>query len=365
MVLAMDLALKPNLRNSSLKMKVFSQSLDHEAILKIIPALWQGDKNIELNKVCEPQEADDKSIIFCEQERLLDAVQASAAGLIITNSTFQERLKGRPLLIVEKPYFSFMVLVDHWLKLESKDEEYRIHPTAVIDPSVRFEGDVSIGAYTSIGANTFLGNGVRIAEGCSVGENVNIASGTRLHPRVTIYESSKIGKNCIFHSGVVIGADGFGYQVYQGRQQKIPQVGNVVIGDEVEIGPNSTIDRATLGSTVIGNGTKIDNLVQVGHNCVIGQHSILCAQVGLAGSTTVGDFVYLAGQVGAAGHITIGSGAMVGAQSGIAADVPEKARYFGTPATDAMQAKRVIVAQKHLPEMLRAYQKTLKDKNND
>jgi UDP-3-O-[3-hydroxymyristoyl] glucosamine N-acyltransferase len=346
-------------------MKKFSQSLDHAAIIKIIPALWQGDKNIELNSVCEPHEADGKSIIFCEQERLLDEVKASSAGLVITNPAFKDRLGDRPLLIVEKPYFSFMVLVDHWLKLDDTDHEFQIHPTAVIDPSVRFEGEASIGAYVCIGANAFLGNGVRIAEGCSVAANVSIASGTRLFPRVTIYESCQIGKNCIFHSGVVIGADGFGYQVFGGKQQKIPQVGNVIIGDEVEIGPNTTIDRATLGSTVVGNGTKIDNLVQIGHNCEIGQHSILCAQVGLAGSTIVGDFVYLAGQVGAAGHITIGSGAMIGAQSGIVSDVPEKARYFGSPATDANQAKRLVVAQKYLPEMLRAYQKTLKDKNND
>ncbi len=346
-------------------MKRFTQSLDQQKIIKILPALWQGDKDIELDNVCEPHEADEKSIIFCEQGRLLEAIKACAAGLIITNADFQNRLGDRPLLIVEKPYLSFMLLVDHWLKLEAGEQSFKIHPTAIIDPSVRFKGEVSIGAYVSIGANTVLGNGVRIAEGCSVAKNVEIASGTHLFPRVTIYDSCKIGKNCILHSGVVIGADGFGYQVFEGKQQKIPQVGNVIIGDEVEIGPNSTIDRATLGSTVVGNGTKIDNLVQVGHNCVIGQHSILCAQVGLAGSTIVGDYVYLAGQVGAAGHITIGSGAMVGAQSGIAADVPEKARYFGTPATDAMQAKRLVVAQKYLPDMLRAYQKTLKDKNND
>lgn len=346
-------------------MKKFSQSLDYQKIIKIIPALWQGDKDIELNSVCEPHEADGMSIIFCEQERLLDTVKASSAGLIITNSAFQDRLGDRPLLIVEKPYFSFMSLVAYWLHLEAGHHEFQIHPTAIIDPSVQLEGEVSIGAYTSIGANTILGDGVRIAEGCSVAENVVVASGTRLFPRVTIYESCQIGKNSILHSGVVIGADGFGYQVYEGKQQKIPQVGNVIIGDEVEIGANTTIDRATLGSTKIGNGTKIDNLVQIGHNCIIGEHSILCAQVGLAGSTTVGDFVYLAGQVGAAGHITIGSQSMVGAQSGIAGDIPEKARYFGTPATDANQAKRVIVAQKHLPDMLRAYQKTLKDKNND
>ncbi|MCB5262285.1 MAG: UDP-3-O-(3-hydroxymyristoyl)glucosamine N-acyltransferase [Candidatus Cloacimonetes bacterium] len=346
-------------------MKRFSQSLDQAAIIKIIPALWQGDTSIELNSVCEPHEADGASIIFCEQERLLESIKASSAGLIITNAAFVDRLGDRPLLIVEKPYLSFMTLVAYWQGLEAGDQEYKIHPSAIIDPSVCFEGEASIGAYVCIGANAVLGNGVRIAEGCSVAANVAIGSGTHLFPRVTIYESCQIGKNSIIHSGVVIGADGFGYQVFGGKQQKIPQVGNVIIGDEVEIGPNTTIDRATLGSTVIGNGTKIDNLVQIGHNCEIGQHSILCAQVGLAGSTIVGDFVYLAGQVGAAGHIKIGSQAMVGAQSGVASDVPEKARYFGSPATDANQAKRLIVAQKHLPDMLRAYQKSLKDKNND
>jgi UDP-3-O-[3-hydroxymyristoyl] glucosamine N-acyltransferase len=174
-----------------------------------------------------------------------------------------------------------------------------------------------------------------------------------------------IGRKCIIHSGVVIGADGFGFLLMDGIQVKIPQVGNVVIHDDVEIGANSCIDRATLGSTVIGKGTKIDNLVQIGHNCVVGEHSILCAQVGLAGSTIVGDYVYLAGQVGAAGHITIGSRAMVGAQSGIAASIPAGAKYFGTPAIDANTMKRSIVAQKHLPEMYRSWQKQCKEEHNE
>lgn len=365
MVLVTALAKKPSRKTQNHDMKRFKLSLDPDTIIRITSATWQGDKNLSLSSVCEPAEADQSSIIFCEQERLIDQVMASKAGLVVTSSAFQARLGDRALLIVEKPYFSFMTLVAYWLQLEAGQQQYAIHPSSIIDPSVRFEGEAAIGAHAVIGGNSVIGDKVCIGEGCSIAENVRIGAGSRLYPRVTIYESSQIGKDCILHSGVVIGADGFGYQVFDGKQQKIPQVGNVIIHDEVEIGANSSIDRATLGSTVIGKGTKIDNLVQVGHNCVIGEHSILCAQVGLAGSTIVGDFVYLAGQVGAAGHITIGSRAMVGAQSGIAASIPEAARYFGTPAVDANQMKRMIVAQKHLPDMYRAYQKTLKGETRD
>jgi len=346
-------------------MKRFKSSLDAEKILSITQGSWEGPRNIALNNVCEAGEADSGSIVFCEQERLSEAVDASSAGLIITNPQFAARFGSRALLIVEHPYFSFMSIVAYWLQSDSGIHDPCIHPSAVIDPDARFEGEVSIGAYSVIGANVILGKGVRIGSGCSIGENVSIGAGSILHDRISVYSETLIGKRCEIHSGVVLGADGFGYMVIEGRQQKVPQVGNVVIHDDVEIGANSTIDRATLGSTVIGQGSKIDNLVQIGHNCVIGKHSVLCAQVGLAGSTIVGDYVYLAGQVGAAGHITIGSRALVGAQSGIAASIPEGARYFGTPATDANLMKRVYVAQKHLPDILRDYQKRIKDVKHD
>ncbi|MDZ4122092.1 MAG: UDP-3-O-(3-hydroxymyristoyl)glucosamine N-acyltransferase [Candidatus Cloacimonadaceae bacterium] len=162
------------------------------------------------------------------------------------------------------------------------------------------------------------------------------------------------------HSGVVIGSDGFGYILMQGRQQKIPQIGNVVIHNDVEIGAGTTIDRATFGSTVIGEGTKIDNMVQIGHNCTIGKHSIICAQVGLAGSTNVGDYVYLAGQVGVAGHLTIHDRAMVGAQSGVANDIEAGAKYFGYPARNADLTKRIMAVERYLPDMYRAYKNLTK-----
>jgi UDP-3-O-[3-hydroxymyristoyl] glucosamine N-acyltransferase len=346
-------------------MKRFKLALDAARIISMGAGSWEGNQDLTLDNVCEAHEADEKSIIFCEQERLVEQVKKSPAGLIVTNSDFAPRFAGRNLLISPKPYFSFMQIVASWLALDANAVEYDIHPTAIIDPGVRFEGEAAIGAYCVIGPKSVLGRGVRIGSGCKIGENVSIGANTILHNNVCLYDDTVIGKNCQLHSGVVLGADGFGYLVLDGTQKKIPQVGNVVIHDDVEIGANSTIDRATLGSTVVGQGTKIDNLVQIGHNCVIGRHSILCAQVGLAGSTVVGDYVYLAGQVGAAGHITIGSGSMVGAQSGIAGNIPENSRYFGTPAADANQMKRVYVAQKHLPDILRDFQKRMKDKAND
>lgn len=346
-------------------MKRFTKALSANEILAVTGGTWQNAMPASFDNVCEAGEADSASIVFCEQERLVESVSKSPAGLIITNAQFAANFGERPLLITDKPYFSFMRLVAWWLAMDQAHLPWGIHPSAVVDPSVRFDGEVAIAAACVIGPNVTLGKGVIIAEGCSIAANCTIGAGTRLYPNVSIYEDCELGKKCVIHSGVVIGADGFGFLLMAGVQQKIPQVGNVVIHDEVEIGANSTIDRATLGSTIIGKGTKIDNLVQIGHNCVIGEHSILCAQVGLAGSTIVGDYVYLAGQVGAAGHITIGSKAMVGAQSGIAASIPEGSKYFGTPAIDANSMKRMIVAQKHLPDMYRAYQKQVKEDSHD
>ncbi len=341
-------------------MKLFINTLDAQQLPSICGGNLQGDGR-PLNKVSEPSEADADTIVFLEQEKQLDSVQQSKAGLIITTADYAPKLQGRSLLVVDKPYFALMVLITYWLRLDNKNRAYNIHPSAVIADDIRYEGEVAIGPNVVIGSGCTLGKGAIISEGCSIGQNVAIGAGTKLLPSVTVYEDCFIGKNCILHSGVVIGADGFGFMLMNGEQQKIPQVGNVVIGDGVEIGANSCIDRATLGSTKIGNGTKIDNLVQVGHNCVIGEHSILCSQVGLAGSTIVGDYVYLAGQVGVAGHLTIGSYAMVGAQSGVVHDIPEKGRYFGTPAMEANLTKRIIAIQKHIPEMYRAFTKAKKE----
>ncbi|MEN6445703.1 MAG: UDP-3-O-(3-hydroxymyristoyl)glucosamine N-acyltransferase [Candidatus Cloacimonas sp.] len=346
-------------------MKRFNTNITAELLFQICPGELRGKIPPELCKVGEPQEADAQTVIFLEQENLLEKVKSSAAGLIITSDKFASQLAERNLLLVDKPYFSLMLLISYLLQQENKDLIYSIHPSAVLAENIQLKGDVAIGANVVIDQDCLIGNGVIIGEGCSLGKNVTLGDGTILYPNVRIYDDCIIGEKCILHSGVVIGADGFGFMLMEGRQQKIPQVGNVVIGNDVEIGANSCVDRATLGSTIIGNNTKIDNLVQIGHNCIIGEHSILCSQVGLAGSTVIGDYVYLAGQVGVADHTKIGNRAMVGAQSGVSGNIPDEGKYFGYPAMEANLTKRIMAAQKNLPDMYFAYLRAKKKETNN
>jgi UDP-3-O-[3-hydroxymyristoyl] glucosamine N-acyltransferase len=306
------------------------------------------------------QRSRSQSVIFVEQEKYLDASLASSAGLVICSEAYAGKLGNHNLLLVDKPYFALMKLVSIWLHLESHTRVAKIHPTAVISPEAVLAEGVSVGAYSVIEAGARIDKGTVIASGCQIGKNVNIGTNCHLYPAVTIYEDCILMDRVVLHSGVVIGADGFGFLLDGGKQIMIPQIGNVIINNDVEIGANSAVDRGTIGSTIIGEGTKIDNLVQIGHNCIIGKHSILCAQVGLAGSTIVGDYVYLAGQVGAAGHIKIGDRAMIGAQSGISNDIPEDARCRGYPARDAGLMKRIMAAEMSLPDMYKAYRRSLK-----
>lgn len=341
-------------------MKRFPRALGIEIVQKLTSCSYLGAPDLILDNVAEPHEADAGSIIFWEQEKYLEAVIASAAGLVICTPEGANRLEGRNLLLSPRPYFSFMSLVSWWLRECEAKPPAGIHPLAVVAEDVTIPESASIASGVCIGSGCVIGHHVIIGSGCQIMENTTIGANTRLYPNVTVYADCRLGADVIIHSGAVIGADGFGFILMEGKQHKIPQIGNVVIGDQVEIGANSAIDRATLGSTIVGEGTKIDNFVQVGHNCVIGRHCILCAHVGLAGSTVLGDYVYLAGQVGAAGHLTIGDRAMVGAQSGVTHDIPPDARYIGSPAEPASIMKRVMISQKYLPEMYRFYQQQLK-----
>ncbi len=219
-----------------------------------------------------------------------------------------------------------------------------------------------------IGENSVVGDGCVIGANCAIGANVKLGSNCRLFPNVTIYDTCILKDRVILHSGAVIGADGFGYALIGGKQVKIPQIGDVIIEDDVEIGANSCVDRATLGTTVIGARTKLDNLVQIGHNVVTGTDTIFCSQVGIAGSTEIGSRVYLAGQVGVADHRKIGNDVMVGAQSGIAKNVPDGAKQFGSPAIDDKQEKRVLLSLMKLPDFMKETRlalKRVKDKNED
>lgn len=221
-----------------------------------------------------------------------------------------------------------------------------VHSTAQVDPSAH------IGPFCAIGERVQIGPGAVLEGGNHIASDSKIGAQTRLFPNVTVYSRSVIGARVRIHAGTVIGSDGFGYVFDEGIHRKVPQVGNVIVHDDVEIGANVTIDRGALGSTVIGKGSKIDNLVQIAHNVVIGEHSIIVAQVGIAGSTKLGKYVTLAGQVGLAGHLKIGDRVTVAAQAGVMNDIPDGEKWLGAPARPDRQMKRQFIAIERLPELL-------------
>jgi UDP-3-O-[3-hydroxymyristoyl] glucosamine N-acyltransferase len=227
------------------------------------------------------------------------------------------------------------------------------HPTALIAASAQIDPTVHIGPYCLIGEQVVLGPGVILEGGNFIGDQCQLGEGTRLFPKVTLYPQTQIGKRVRIHAGAVIGSDGFGYVFHEGQHLKVPQVGQVIVHDDVEIGANVTIDRGTLGPTVIGKGTKIDNLVQIAHNVVVGEHCLLIAQVGIAGSTKLGNYVTLAGQVGVAGHLKLADRVTVAAQSGVMNDIGEGEKWLGAPARPDRQMKRQMIAMQQLPDLLR------------
>lgn len=345
-------------------MRIFQQPLSPQTIQKLTGGDLVLKNEIELTSIADPKEAEKHSVIFLDNEKFLDLALDSKAGLIFVANRFKDAFQNKQanLILVDNPYQSVLILINFWLENEKGEFVSSIHPTAVIGQNVILPDKVFIGPYAVIGDNVKIGDYTRIDSFCSIGRNTVIGQHCTLFSNVTLYEDTVIGNNVRLHSGVVIGADGFGYILMNGIQRKIPQIGSVIIHDYVEIGAGTTIDSGTIGPTVIGEDTKIDNLVQIGHNCVIGKHCIICAQAGLAGSSKLGDYVYLAGQVGLAGHLTIGDGAMVGAQSGVSNDLEAGKKYFGYPAREAMLMKRIMAVQGNLPEMYRNIQRLIKDK---
>jgi len=278
------------------------------------------------------RDAQPGDISFVAHPKYFPAAQTTHASVILVPPDAVLETT-RTLIRVANPSAAFTKVVAHIVPPPIKFVP-GIHPTAVV------EADVVIGERTHIGAGCYIGQGCRIGNDCL------------LYPHVTLRERTRLGHRVILHPGVVLGADGFGFETIRGEHQKVPQVGTVEIGDDVEIGANSCVDRGRFGKTRIGRGTKIDNLVQIGHNVVIGDRCIICGGCGIAGSTVVGDNVTIAGQVGIAGHLTIGDNAVIGAQAGVAHDVPAGAGVLGAPAVDHRQYKRMLVALQRLPDLL-------------
>jgi UDP-3-O-[3-hydroxymyristoyl] glucosamine N-acyltransferase len=256
----------------------------------------------------------------------------------------------RPAIRVADPYLGFIHLLEHFFP--PQPPTWGIDARAVLDPDVTLGVGVNIGPYVVIRRGVQLGNNVTVYPGTYIGEDCEIGADCVLYANVSLYPQVRLGRNVIVHSGAVIGADGFGfYPLPDGSYRKIPQVGRVVIGDAVEIGANTCIDRATAGDTLIETGVKLDNLVQIGHNSVVGAHSVLAGQVGLSGSVRVGSGVRMGGQVGIADHITVGDKVSISAQAGVLSDLEPGATVYGTPAVPGSVAKRMHLYSLRLGEL--------------
>jgi UDP-3-O-[3-hydroxymyristoyl] glucosamine N-acyltransferase len=254
------------------------------------------------------------------------------------------------LLRAEDPTRAFSRVVEAFLA-PLPTPEPGVHPTAVVDPSVRLGDGVSVGPLCSVGRGAELGVGVVLHPGVHVGPHVRIGAGSVLHSGVVLYDGVVMGERCLVHAGSVIGSDGFGFEPTATGWEKVPQCGNVVVGDDVEIGANCAIDRGRFEATRIGDGVKLDNLVHVAHNVIVEDGALLIAQVGVAGSSRIGARAILAGQAGIAGHVNIGPGARVGAQTGVGKDVPAGVDHFGSPSREKGEAFRLLALYGKLPEL--------------
>lgn len=295
------------------------------------------------------EQAGPHDLCFAEAVEQAAAVARSQAALILVGEDFPE-VPGKSLLRVADPRARFFDIAVHFVPAP---ETEGIHPGAAIHPEAKLGADVAVGAGAVIAAGVVVGAGSRIGPGAYLGPGARIGRDCLIGPNVSILRDCDIGDRCILHPGATIGGDGFGFRWDGSGHRKVPQLGSVVIEDDVEIGCNSCVDRATLGVTRIGRGAKIDNLVQVAHNVAVGRHVILVSQSGIAGSSTLGDGVVVAGQVAISDHLHVGDGARIGGQSGVVKDVPPQAALFGTPARPLKQALRENAALARLPDLLK------------
>lgn len=319
-----------------------------------------GNASASVSDVAPIEQAQAHQLSFVTEEKYLPFIATSQAGVIlVTQSLLNDSIiaaaqnASSALIAVENARGAMAQLLQLVAKTINPTRQ-GIEQPSFISEGVQVPEDAYIGAFAYIGKNVRLGKGVQIYPQVYLGDNVVIGDNTILYAGSKVYYNCQVGANCIIHSGAVIGADGFGFEPdSKGFNQKIPQIGNVVIEDDVEIGANTTIDRAMMGTTIVRSNAKLDNLVQLGHNVEIGQSTFMCAQVGVAGSTKIGHHCILAGQVGVAGHIEIADQCVFGAQTGVAGSVKKPGIYQGSPAIDASVWRRAIVGFKQLPEMIK------------
>jgi UDP-3-O-[3-hydroxymyristoyl] glucosamine N-acyltransferase len=338
------------MRGNCFLMKVDNMSYRISEIAQWVEAKVDGDAELEINHLAKVEEAGPGDLTFISNPRYEKHIETTKASAVLVALNFPASQKT--LLRCSDPYFAFMTLVQKFYGAPPQLAQ-GIHPTAVIDESAVIAATAAIAAHVVIGRGCRIGEHCQIHPGVVLSDGVQIGDDCLLYANSSVREKCRIGNRAIIHCGAVIGSDGFGFAFRDNRYHKIPQMGIVVIEDDVEIGANCTLDRATFGETVIRNGAKLDNLVHIAHNVEVGEHTALAAQVGIAGSTRVGKYVRFGGQVGAVGHIEMGDRVVAGGQAGITKSVPDNIFVSGYPAREHMTTKRQEAGLSKLPELIK------------
>jgi UDP-3-O-[3-hydroxymyristoyl] glucosamine N-acyltransferase len=327
-----------------------------------------GDENAAIVGVSPIETAQNGHLSFVSQEKFADYISQSEASVIIVSEKFLKTNEANAtLIVVEDAYLSFQVLMNLYQQMREEKKSGIEHPSTVSDSATLDEG-VYIGAFSYVSEKAKIGKSTQIYPHVFIGKNVKIGENCIIYSGARIYDYCVVGDNCIIHSNSVVGSDGFGFQPTKDGYQKIPQLGNVVLEDHVEIGANCTIDRGTIGSTIIGEGTKIDNLIQIAHNVKIGKNNVIAAQAGIAGSTVIGDWNQIGGQTGIVGHIKIGNQVRIQAQSGVNSNVEDGQTLYGSPAISAGDYRRNYVHFRNFTEIVKRIselEKNSKDKTNE
>jgi len=321
-----------------------------------------GDPDIVIDKITRIEEGVQGSLSFLANPKYTQYIYTSKASAVIVNNDFvPEQSINCTLIRVEDAYSAFAKVLEAYNQV--KHQRTGISEQAFISESARIGKDAYIGPFVFVGENVIIGDGVKIYPNTSIADNVSIGDNTLIYSGVRIYDGSVIGEACIFHSGVVIGSDGFGFAPQEDNNyKKIAQIGNVVIEDDVEIGSNTTVDRATVGSTIIRKGVKLDNLIMVAHNVEIGEHTVIAAQAGISGSTKIGKNCIIAGQAGLIGHLKIADNVTIGAQAGISNNFKEGSIVLGSPAFDVKRYRKAYIHFRNLNKIVERIDKLEKEK---
>lgn len=322
-----------------------------EQIAEVLNGKVEGSKDVEVHTLSKIEEGNYGSLSFLANPKYTPYIYDTQASIVIVNDDFQATKALKCTLIrVKDAYSAFSQLLNMYNQV--KLDKSGISSQAAISETAKIGENVYIGEFVIIGDNAVIGNNAKIYPQTFVGENCEIGENTTLFPGVKIYSDCNVGKDCTFHAGVVIGSDGFGFAPQAANNyKKVAQIGNVIIEDDVEIGANTTIDRATLGSTIIRKGVKLDNLIQIAHNVEIGENTVMAAQSGVSGSTKIGKNCMIGGQVGMTGHISIGDNVKIGAQAGIMSNVKDGQTIIGSPAIEVGAFMKSSVYFKKLPEL--------------